>query len=60
MKLAWEVHLTTEETQESQDGHDFPMLFDGKPTWEEFFEHIKQEYYPEDTYEQKYIQWKLL
>ena len=35
-------------------------MFDGKPTWEEFVEHIKQEYYPEDTYEQKYMQWQLL
>ena len=36
------------------------MMFDGKPTWGEFVEHIKQEYYPEDTYEQKYMQWQLL
>ena len=31
-----------------------------KTQWEEFVEHIKQEYYLEDTYEQKYMQWKLL
>ena len=42
MKLAWEVHLTTKETKESQDEHEFSMLFDGKPTWEEFLEHIKK------------------
>jgi hypothetical protein len=60
VKLAWEAHITTEEIHETQDGHEFAMLFDGKPTWEEFVEHIKQEYYPEDSYEQKYIQWQLL
>lgn len=57
---AWEVHLTTKEIQESQDGHEFSVLFDGKPTWEEFVKHIKQEYYLKDTYEQKYMQWQLL
>ena len=38
----------------------FYAMFDGKPTWEEFVEYIKQEYYLEDTYEQKYMQWQLL
>ena len=60
VKLAWEAHLIAEENQEVQDEHKFSMMFDGKPSWEEFVEHIKQEYYPEDTYEQKYIQWQLL
>ena len=60
VKLAWEAHITTKEIHEAQDGHEFSMLFDGKPTWKEFVEHIKQEYYPEDSYEQKYIQWQLL
>ena len=60
VKLVWEAHLTTEENQEAQDDHEFSMMFDGKPTWEKIVEHIKQEYYPEDTYEQKYMQWPLL
>ena len=51
VKLPWEVHLTIEENQEAQDEHEFSMMFDGKPTWEKFVEHIIQEYYPKDTYE---------
>ena len=60
MKLAWEAHIIVEETHEGQDGHEFVVLFDGKPTWKEFVEHIKQEHYTEDSYEQKYMQWQLL
>ena len=51
VKLAWEAHLIAEENQEVQDEHKFFVMFDGKPTWEEFVEHIKQEYYPNDTYD---------
>ena len=41
VKLAWEAHLIAEENQEVQDEHKFSVMFDGKPTWEEFVEHIK-------------------
>ena len=60
VNFSWQAHLTAKENQEAQDEHKFSVMFDRKPTWEEFVEHIKQEYYPEDTYEQKYMQWRLL
>ncbi len=57
MKLAWEVYV---ETKAAQDEHGFFVFLDSTLTWEDFVEHRKQEYHPEDTNQHKYIQWQLL
>ena len=44
VKLAWEAHLTTKENQEARDECKFFVMIDGKPTWEEFVEHINKEW----------------
>lgn len=55
MKDLWEVKLAS---KAAKNGNTF--IFDQKPTWGEFMEHIKEEYFPIDTYEQKYMKWQLL
>ena len=51
VKLAWKVYVETKEAQVAQDEHGFIVLLDSAARWEDFVEHIKMEYYPEDTYE---------
>ena len=51
-KLAWETRLL----KERKVGEELELLFDNKSTWGEFVEYIKEAYFPEDVYEQKYIE----
>ena len=55
VKLAQETKLADKQW-EFFDG----TYVDKKPTWGEFVEYIKEAYFPEDVYEQKYIEWQLL
>lgn len=55
VKHSWEAKVSSKELQTRNT-----FFFHQKPTWGEFVEHIKEEYFPADTYKHKNMQWQLL
>ena len=45
------------ETYREQEDEGEPTLFSATPTWNLFWDGIKEQYYPMGSYEDKYIQW---
>ena len=49
----WETHYEKKDETE-------PSLFSAVPTWNYFWEAVKEQYYPMGSYEDKYIKWNML
>ena len=49
----WETYYEQKDERE-------PSLFSAAPTWNSFWDDIKEQYYPVGRYEDKYIQWTTL
>ena len=48
------------ETYREKEGEREPSLLSAVPTWNLFWDDIKEQYYPVGSYEDKYIQWTTL
>jgi hypothetical protein len=48
------------ETYCEQKDESTPSLFSAAPTWNSFWDAIKEQYYPVGSYEDKYIKWTML
>ena len=49
----WETYCENKDQKE-------PFLFSAMPTWNYFWDAVKEQYYPVGSYEDKYIQWTTL